>query len=124
MKYLISYKESNLYDETQDNIRDIIQELIDTDKVRFGFNSHKGNFLLIRTKQADIPLYWNDISDYVLRVIDYLGDRFASFRIRKHPNYREDRFSDINTEPDYIDVDVNEETNIEFGLWSIVIKWN
>lgn len=124
MKYLISYKESNLYDETQDSIRDIIQELIDSNTVRFGFNIHKGNFLMIRTKQSDIPLYWNDISDYVLRVIDYLADRFSIVRIRKHPSYRQDRFSDISTEPDYIDVDVNEETNIEFGLWSIVIKWN
>lgn len=114
------------YNNTQQDIYDIIQELIDDGKIRFGFNepNQKGDFLMIRTKEADIPLYWNDISDYVLRVIDYLGDRFASFRIRKHPNYREDRVGNVNTEPDYIDVDVNEETNIEFGLWSVGIKWN
>jgi hypothetical protein len=79
---------------------------------------------MIRTKQADVPLYWNDLSDYVLRIIDYLGDRFAITRIRKHPNYRMDRTSNINTESDYIDINIDENTNIDFGLWSIAIKWN
>jgi len=120
------YEKSNLDVITQSDIYDIIQELIDTNKIRFGFNEphQKGNFLMIRTRKADVPLYWNDISDYVLRVIDYLGDRFAITRIRKHPNYRKDRTSNINTEPDYIDIDIDENTNIDFGLWSIAIKWN
>lgn len=131
-KYIIYIKDSNniyenfKYNDTQQDIHDIIQELIDEDKIRFGFNgpSQKGNFLRIRTKQADIPLYWDDISDYVLRLIDYLGDRIASVRIRKHPNYREDRLDNINTEPGYIDITIDENTNIDFGLWSIAIKWN
>jgi hypothetical protein len=126
MRYLIGYNESSSYQETKSDIEDIIQELIDTNKIRFGFNEphQKGNFLMIRTKQADVPLYWNDLSDYVLRIIDYLGDRFAIARIRKHPDYRKDRTSNINTEPDYIDINIDENTNIDFGLWSIAIKWN
>lgn len=129
MKYIKTYvifESSLVFNQTKIDIEDIIQELIDSNKIRFGFNetSQKGNFLMIRTKQADIPLYWDDISDYVLRVIDYLGDRIASVRIRKHPNYREDRLDNINTEPDYIDITIDENTNIDFGLWSIAIKWN
>jgi (p)ppGpp synthase/HD superfamily hydrolase len=116
----------NLYQETKNDIHDIILELIDTNKIRFGFNEpHQlGKFLMIRTKRADVPLYWSDISEYVLRVIDYLGDRFAIARIKKHPNYRKDRSSNINTEPDYMDIDIDENTDIDFGLWSIAIKWN
>jgi hypothetical protein len=119
------YEKSNLDVITQD-IYDIIEELIDTNKIRFGFNEphQKSKFLMIRTKRADVPLYWRDISDYVLRVIDYLGDKFAIARIRKHPNYRKDRSSNINTEPEYIDIDIDENTDIDFGLWSIAIKWN
>jgi hypothetical protein len=126
MKYLIGYNESSLYQETKSDIEDIIQELIDSDKIRFAFNEphQKGNFLMIRTKKADVPLYWDDISDYVLRVVDYLGNRLAIVRIRKHPNYRKDRTSNINTESDYIDINIDENIDIDFGLWSIAIKWD
>lgn len=115
-----------LYQETKNDIELIIQELIDTNKIRFGFNEphQSGKFLIIRTKKADVPLYWDDISEYVLRINRYLGDRFVNARIKKHPNYREDRSSNINTEPDYLDIDIDEDIDIDFGLWSIVIKWN
>ena len=117
MKRIKSYAifESN---NEQNDIRDILLELIDSNKIRFGFNddNKKGKWVMIRTKEADKPLYWEDISDYILRIIDYLGDRYIVCRIRKHPNYRED----INTDPD---LDINEDTNIDYGLWSVAIKW-
>lgn len=119
-----SYNESK-YNDTQIEIIDIIQELIDDQKIRFGFNDHRqsGNFFMLRTKTADKPLYWNDISEYILRVIHYLGDKIFSVRIRKHPNYRE-VLSVFPSEPNYIDITVDENTKIDFGLWSIVIRWN
>ena len=67
MKHLISYNGINLYDE--DNIIDIIQELIDTNRVRFGLYS---KYLTIRTSEADIPLYWYEITDHVLRLIHFV----------------------------------------------------
>lgn len=124
MKRIKSYA---IFESTneQNDIRDILLELIDSNKIRFGFNddNKKGKWVMIRTKEADKPLYWEDISDYILRIIDYLGDRYIICRIRKHPNYREDRHSNINTDFDYIDLDINEDTNINYGLWSVAIKW-
>lgn len=111
----------------EQDIKDILLELIDSGIVRVAFNDeHRNNkFVMIRTSQADKAIYWADVQEYVYRIIDYLGDNFAQLKVRKHPNYREDRDRNINTEPDWIELNPDvDNSDIDYGLWSVIIKFD
>lgn len=147
-KYKIEFINKDLIKENNSlkkrihhDIIDIIQELIDSGKIRYGFNdeSRKGNFFMIRTSSADKPLYWDEISDYVIRIIQYLKGKNIIFKVRKHPKYREDINLNKDTEPNYIELEINiakngfdysikntntnEYIDIDYGLWGVVILW-
>lgn len=108
------------------DIRDILLELVDIDKIRVIFNDPYRNnkFVNIRTSSPNEPIYWDDISEYILRVIEYLGENYTNTRVRKHPNFRDDKARNIQTEPDWIDIEPSENTKIDYGIWSILIKFN
>ena len=111
----------------EEDIKDILLELIDSGEVRVGFNDPYRNnkFVMLRTSQADKAIYWEDLSEYVNRIVDYLGDNFTQIKIRKHPNYREDKNRNINTEPDWIEINLDEDnSDINYGLWSVIIKFD
>lgn len=119
------------FDNIEEDIRSIFQELVDDgiiNKVVFlevnNFHevSNKINFF-IRTSNPTVPIYWKDIKDYVIRVKDYLGYKFDACIIRKHPKYREDIDKNEDTEPEYVNINIDEETNIEYGLWSVTIRY-
>lgn len=111
----------------EEDIKDILLELIDSGKVRVGFNDPYRNnkYVMIRTSQSDKAIYWDDVQEYVDRIVDYLGDNFVQLKVRKHPNYREDRNKNINTEPDWIEVNTDDDnSDIDYGLWSVIIKFD
>ena len=118
------------FDNIEEDIRNIFQELVDDGIIRIVFNTEtyksEGReylFIFVRSTKSDSPLYWDDVKDYFLRIKVYLGDKFDRFRIRKHPKYREDIDKNEDTEPDYVNINIDENTNIEYGLWSVVIEY-
>lgn len=117
---------SRKYFIIEEDIKDILLELIDTGKVTVGFNSYINNIsVMIRTSQANKAIYWEDLSEYVNRIVDYLGDNFLQIKTRKHPKYRGDKNRNINTESDWIEINPNEDnSNIDYGLWFVIIKFN
>lgn len=96
------------------DIKYIIQELIDSNKVLIGY-SDTNNFV-IKTKYADKGLKWDDISEYVLRVVEYLGDRFVIAKVRRLPKYKE-------MGPHLYEIHINEDTYIDFAIFKITITW-
>jgi len=111
----------------EEDIKDILLELIDSGEVRVVFNDPYRNnkYVMLRTSQSDKSIYWDDVQEYVDRIVDYLGDNFTQIKIRKHPNYIEDKNRNINTEPDWIEVNLDEDnSDINYGLWSVIIKFD
>jgi 2-polyprenyl-3-methyl-5-hydroxy-6-metoxy-1,4-benzoquinol methylase len=112
--------------EVIDNIKDICIDLVDDGLCRIGFNDVYRNdqFLFIRTAIADKPIYLENFKEYILRVIDYLGDSFVQIRYSKHPSYRLEHEKDQTYYDIKIDNFLKDDFNIKEGLWSVVIKYN
>lgn len=110
-----------------EDIKDILIDLTDDGLYRVGFNDiyHNNQFLVIRTAITDKPIYLNNFKDYIIRLIDYLGDYFIGLLYSKHPSFRK---GDKDINKTYINIELEDFLKDDFiikeGLWSITVKYS
>lgn len=96
MKYLRKFNEGKYEDDLKDDIRQIFSDLTD-DKCDIYFNSTKNYILLSNKSHITNYFRFSDIKDELLRLKDYLGDRWISCAVV------------FAGDPERIPIDINED---------------
>lgn len=127
MKYLKLYEEMELANQmSQLDIEDILLEVkdigydvvVEENFKHTIYDRNDGLYYIKIYKNAEIPVNFDEIKDCVLRLKDYLGDRY----IRCH-TYSTNAMLDLVSRSNWQTIELNEDTTIDYEFRFIKILY-